>query len=65
MTKVVNCSWWGGCILSLLYTLLKAEAPFYWQFGRGGTIFLVNWGGGSEVFFMSKTVLEVGCSFVF
>ena len=30
------------------------EAPFYW----------VNWGGGSEVFFMSKTVLEVGCSFV-
>ena len=42
------------------------ETPFYWLFQRGGTIFWVNFGGGwwSFFLFMSKTVLEVGYSFI-
>ena len=73
-------------IVLILYALFNEEAPFYWQFGRGGTILLVilerrpffisylseeapfcwaNLGGGwGSILFMSKTMLEVGWSFI-
>ena len=50
MTSVINWSWRAGCIM-VFYTLFDEEAPFYKQFGRGGTILLGKFGRRSVEFF--------------
>ena len=65
-------------IVLIFYTLFYEEAPFYWEFQIGGPNLLAIWerteeapfnwvnlvGGWWIFLFMSKTVLEVGWSFI-
>ena len=44
MTQVANSSRRADCILLNFFALFHKEAPFYWQFGNGGTI-IGNFGG--------------------
>ena len=63
MTKVVDCSWWGGCILFFILYLIEGGSIVFlaiWErrhhflgnFGEEAPFYWVNWGGGLKVFYV-------------